>query len=703
MSAPDAARAVGAELRSDGAAVQAPSAASPFAPFAPPQFLFGGDWSPEQWDRATWHEDIALMQRAKVNTVSLGIFSWSSLEPSEGVYETGWLEEVIDLLTEAGIGFFLATPTASPPPWFTRAHPEAMPVRPDGVRLTHGSRDTYAISAPAYRAASRAIARMLAERFGDHPGLRGWHLHNEYGTLDHGPEAARAFRTWLRARYGTLEELNRQWTTAFWSQGYGEWEEITPPRTTQYLHNPAQQIDFRRFSSDEMLAAMGEQRGEIRAAGSRAPVTTNFMLPSWNHLEQWSWADELDVVSIDHYLDTTGPDAETHIAYGGDLTRSWSGGPWVLMEQNASGIRIGDRTLAKSRRQTIRHSLGYLARGSQSSLFFQWRASAGGSEQWHSGLVPHAGGSTRRFETVCELGALLEQITPAVSLPADGPLIAAEVGILWHADGWWALETPHLPSDAISYSDEVRATHRSFWRAGIPTDFVRPGADASGYRLLVVPCLYPLSETQVAWLEDYVAGGGELVVTYLSGISDPSLRIVPGGYPGRLRDLLGVRVEEMLPLPAGEQVALDTGAVVEEWTELLEAVDAQPLALYSHDELRGRPAITRAARGKGHAVYLSARLRQDSRDAFLAETAARLGISATLTGAAERGLEAVRRRGDGADFLFLLHHGAEPVTVRGAGTDLVSGSSAARGLAVEPGGWAVIALAPDAPVEIVHG
>jgi len=673
------------------------------AGFAPPSLLFGGDWSPEQWDRGTWREDIALMRRAEVNTVSLGIFSWSALEPSEGVYETGWLEEVIDLLTEAGIGFFLATPTASPPPWFTLAHPEAMPVTAEGVRLTHGSRDTYAVSAPAYREASRRIARMLAERFGHHPGLRGWHLHNEYGTLDHGPAAARAFRTWLQARYGSLEELNAQWTTAFWSQGYGDWEEITPPRTTQYLHNPAQLIDFRRFSSDEMRAAMCEQRDEIRAAGSTAPVTTNFMLPTWNHLEQWGWAEELDVVSIDHYLDTSGPDAEAHIAYGSDLTRSWSGGPWVLMEQNASGISLGDRTVTKSPQRMIRHSLGYIARGSQSSLFFQWRASLGGAEQWHSGLVPHAGGSTRRFEAVCELGSVLERIAPVVELPADGPLVAAEVGILWHADGWWALETPHLPSDAISYSAEVRATHRSFWRAGIPTDFVRPGAEASRYRLLVVPCLYPLSDEQITWLERYVAGGGELLVTFLSGISDESLRVVPGGYPGRLRDLLGVRVEEMLPLAAGEESALDTGAVVEEWTELVEAIDAEVLARYTHGELRGLPAITRAARGDGHAVYLSARLRQGSRDAFLAETAERLGITPTLPGAAERRLEVVRRRGDGRDHVFLLHHGTEPVRVRAAGEDLVSGLDAAGGLEIAAGGWAVLSLASGTGLEIMGG
>src|SRR5699024_2575020 len=204
-------------------------------------------------------------------------------------------------------------------------------------------------------------------------------------------------------------------------------------------------------------------------------------------------------VSLDHYLDTTGPDAEAHVAYGSDLARFWSGGPWVLMEHNAAGIALGDRTVVKSAQRMLRHPLGYIARGSQSSLFFQWWASCGDADQWHSALVPHARGSTARFEAVCELGSLLERIARAAALPADGPLVAADVGFLWHADGWWALETPHLPSDAISYSEEVRATHRSFWRTGIPTDFVRPGADASRYRLLVVPCLYPLSDEQITW------------------------------------------------------------------------------------------------------------------------------------------------------------------------------------------------------------
>jgi beta-galactosidase len=670
--------------------------------FAPGRVLFGGDWSPEQWDPATWDEDLALMREARVNTVTLGVFSWSRLEPTEGAFVTDWLDEVLERLTADGIGFFLATPTASPPPWFTRAHPDALPVRPDGTRLTHGSRDTYAISAPAYREASRRIARRLAERYGTHPGLRGWHVHNEYGTLDHGPHAERAFRTWLERRHGTVEALNTAWSTAFWSQGYSSFEEITPPRATQYLPNPAQAIDFRRFSSDEMLAAMVEQREEIRAAGSTAPVTTNFMLPTWNHLEQWSWAEQEDVVSLDHYLDTVGPDAEAHVAYGSDLARSWSGGPWVLMEQNATGIRVDGRTLAKGEDRMIRHCLGYIARGAQSSLFFQWRQSAGGAEQWHGALVPHAGRRSRIVESVVRLGGLLERLAPVAALPAEGPLVSAEVGILWHADGWWALETPDLPSSHLSYSAEVRAAHRSFWRAGIPVDFVRPLADLSRHRLLVLAAQYPLDDAQVTWLEEYVAGGGELVVTYLSGLADEHLRVATGGYPGRLRDLLGVRGQELLPLPAGERIRLSDGSGAEEWTELLEAVDAEVLATYTHGDLAGLPAITRARRGAGGAVYVSAGWTQEARDARLAELAAGLGIRPTLPGAAAAGLEAVRRRGDGADHVFLLHHGERPVTVRAPGEDLLTGASAREGLRLPAGGAAVLSLAPSAPIDLLE-
>ncbi|NLP83112.1 beta-galactosidase [Microbacterium sp. CFH 90308] len=650
-------------------------------PFSPGRLLFGGDYNPEQWPREVWAEDIALMKRAKVNTVTIGVFSWAALEPREGEFDASWLDDIIAMLTDAGIGFFLATPTASPPPWFTVAHPDALPLRADGTPVLHGSRDTYAISAPAYRSAARRVARFLADRYGRHTGLRGWHIHNEYGTIDHGPHAARAFRVWLQEKYGTLDELNAAWYTAFWSQRYGSWDEILPPQQTQYLHNPAQLVDFKRFCSDEMLAAFREQVDEIRSTGSPAPMTTNFMLPTWNHLEQWAWSDAQDFVSVDHYLDTPGPDGETHVAYGSDLTRSWAGGPWVLMEQNATGIRVGDRTFVKETDRMIRNSIGYIARGSQSSLFFQWRAGAAGSEVWHGAMVPHAGGDSRSFEAIVRLGEMLEQIGEVAEPPADGRVLEAEIGIVWHAEGWWSLETPHLPTDALDYADEVRATHRSFWRAGLPVDFVRPGADAGRYRLLVVPALYAMHPDTAAWLAEYAASGGHVVISFFTGVADPSQQVVRGGYPGMLRDLLGIRVEEIRPLADDERIALSGGVEGELWSERVHLEGADAVATYASGPLAGSPAITRRSHGAGTATYISTRLTQPARDALLAELASARGIRPTVPGAIALGVEAVRRRGAASDYLFLLHHGDAPVRVQGRGTDLISGAADAFTLA----------------------
>ncbi|MCW4456995.1 beta-galactosidase [Microbacterium sp. MPKO10] len=661
--------------------------------YNPGRLLYGGDYNPEQWPREVWAEDIELMRSARINTVSIGIFSWAMLEPREGEYEAGWLDEIIDQLHDAGIGFFLATPTASPPPWFTRVHPDALPVRSDGTQLSHGSRDTYAISAPAYRAASRSIARFLAERYGHHPGLRGWHVHNEYGTIDYGPHAAVAFRRWLRAKYGTLDDLNTAWTTAFWSQRYSDWEDVLPPRATQYLHNPAQAVDFKRFNSDEMLAAFSEQKAEIEASGSHAPVTTNFMLPTWNHLEQWSWSAAQDAVSIDHYLDTDGPDGETHVAYGADLTRSWAHGPWLLMEQNATGIRMGDRTILKEPDRMIRNSLGYIARGSQSSLFFQWRASAGGSEFWHGALVPHAGGSSRAFDAVIELGGILEAISEVAEPPVDGRLIESDVAIVWDAEGWWSTETPHLPNDALSYSEEVRATHRAFWRSGVSVDFVRAGDDVSRYRLVIVPSMFAMSEDAAAWASAYVTSGGQLVVQFFSGVADLNQSVITGGYPGRLRELLGVRVEEIRPLHDGETVELSGALQGELWSERVHSEGAVPVAEYSAGTLAGMPAVTRNTVGAGTATYLSTRLTQQSRDAFYAALCDELGIAEVLPGASALGVEAVRRRGARGDYLFLLHHGTAPVTVSGAGDELISGTTIGPetdAFSLPPGSVAVI-------------
>ncbi|MFJ9181373.1 beta-galactosidase [Streptomyces sp. NPDC102360] len=514
------------------------------------------------------------------------------------------------------------------------------------------------------------IARKLAERYGAHPALRGWHVHNEYGSLDHSDHAAAAFRRWLRERYGTLQELNTRWSTAFWSQRYGDWAEILPPRQTQYMHNPTHAMDFRRFSADEFRDAYAEQVAEIRAAGSTAGVTTNFMLPDWNHLDHWSWRPHLDTVSIDHYLDTTGAPGETHVAYAGDLARSWAGGkPWLLMEQGTTQIALRDRHAAKWPDRVLRNTLSYLARGSQGAPFFQWRASTGGSETWHGGMVPHAGPDTERFESVVRLGDTLRRLAEVAEPPAEGPVVEADVAILWEADGWWALENDGLPSTRLSFPEAVRRTHAALWKSGIPADFVPADADLSRYRVLLVPSMMPVAAELAGRWRQFTESGGTLVIGYFTGMTDEHLHVVRGGYPGALREVLGIRTTELCPLGEDEHVHLDDGTLATRWSEYIELHGAEAMVRYQGGVLDGRPAVTRHPVGDGQAWYVSSHLSEDALRRLLDGVCERAGVTPTVVDLPDD-VEAVRRRGREHTYLFVLNHSTSPLRITGGEREL---------------------------------
>ncbi|WP_433159332.1 beta-galactosidase [Kribbella sp. CA-247076] len=632
---------------------------------------YGGDYNPEQWDPSVWREDVDLMRRAGVNLVTVGVFAWSSLEPSPGEYRFGWLDRVLDLLHSGGVQVDLATPTASPPPWFSRLHPEALPVTADGVRLTHGSRDTYCACAPAYRAAAEGIARVLVDRYEDHPALAMWHVHNEYGTVCYCPLAAERFREWLRERYGSLDRLNAAWTTAFWSQGYADWQDVEPPRRTQYLVNPTHYLDYRRFWSDELLAAYLEQKAVIRDRSS-LPVTTNFVFGGWVPVNHARWAAEVDVVAIDHYPTRTDRGAEEQTAFGADLARSWAGGrPWLLMEQAAGTLNDGKRLHTKEPGRMARHSLSHIARGSAGALFFQWRASRGGSEMYHSALVPHAGPSSRIFREVAELGTAL----PSLAELGDAEVVA-DVAVLWDVECWWAMQGTHLPSSSLDYLSAVQDAHRHFWRAGVTVDFADPSADLSSYRLVVVPSLYLISDEAAASLAAYVESGGHLVVGYFSGIVDPDAQVRLGGYPGAFTSLLGARVEEFHPLPEDGEVELSSGGRGRVWSEDVEAVSAEVVDRYVGGVLDGKPAITRRDAGAGTAWYVS--------------TSIDFETAAGLFGLTRSAVETVRRRSGETTWTFLFNHDEAEVVVPVDGVELISGAAVHGSLTVPGGGVAVV-------------
>jgi beta-galactosidase len=641
---------------------------------------YGGDYNPEQWSPEVWKDDVALMRQAGVNLATVGVFAWSSLEPEPGRYEFGWLDQVMDLLADGGVQVNLATPTASPPPWFGLAHPDALPVRADGVRLTHGSRDTYCACAPAYREAAAGIARALGERYAGHPALAMWHVHNEYGTVCYCDHAASSFRRWLLARYGELDRLNAAWTTAFWSQGYSSWEEIQPPRATQYLVNPTQALDFRRFWSDELLAAYREQKEILRGFTPDLPVTTNFVFGAWVPVDHARWAAEVDLVAIDHYPGEAGRGAEEQTAFGADLARSWAGGrSWLLMEQAAGSVNTGTRLHTKKPGRMTRHSLAHVARGSKGALFFQWRASRGGAEMWHSALVPHAGADSRRFREVVKLGALLPRLAEI-----DGSAVRADIAVLWDVESWWAMQATHLPSSELDYLAAVQAAHRQLWAAGVGVDLPGPRADLSSYRLVVVPSLYLVSAEAAASIARYVEGGGHVLVTYFSGIVNEDAQVWLGGYPGAFAELLGVRVEEFHPVAEAELASGGRGRV---WSEDVQLAGAEVIDRYAGGVLDGSPAVTRHAYGEGIAWYVSTQLEDDAYRALLEQALRGAGIELPDLPA---GVELVRREADGTTWTFLINHGDAEAVVPAEGWDLVSGAEVSGNLVLPAGGQAVV-------------
>jgi beta-galactosidase len=657
-----------------------------------PGIAYGGDYNPEQWPEEVWAEDMRLMREAGVSMVSVGIFSWALLEPSEGVHDFSRMDRILDLLHENGIAADLATPTAAPPAWFFQAHPEALPVDKDGRTLSYGSRQTFCPSSPAYREAALRIARVLGERYADHPAVVMWHIHNEYGC--HNAEcycdtSAAAFRVWLRAKYADdLTALNNAWGTTFWSQWYYDWDEIIPPRATGAVPSPTHQLDWRRFCSDELLSLCKAEREVLLAAAPATPATTNFMVMyNFDALDYWRWAPELDIVSNDHYLQSTDPESQIDIALSGDLVRSLAGGrPWLLMEHSTGAVNWQPVNRAKTAGELRRNALSHVARGADGIAYFQWRAARAGAEQWHSAMLPHAGTDSQIWRDVVRLGADLRSLAEV-----RGSEGVAEVAVVWDWSAWWAVEFPSQPSEEVRFQDLVRAWYEPLWRAGVAVDFVRPDADLSSYRLVLAPSLYLVDDAGAANLTGFASAGGTLVVGFHSGAVDENCHVRLCGYPGAFREALGVRTDEPFPLLPGESVGLSDGGTAGLWSERVALAGAEAVASYTDGPLTGVPAVTRNEFGSGTAWYVATRPDPATLASLLDRIRAEAGVRPVR--ATPEGVEAMLRRGPDADYLFLVNHGEEAAEVEVAAnaTELLKGAPVEAGsLKVAAGDVAVV-------------
>ncbi len=626
-----------------------------------PFLWHGGDYNPEQWSREVWQEDFKLMRQAGITAATVGVFSWVSLQPAEDKFTFEWLDEILDGLHANGIRAILATPSAAQPAWVSAAYPDVLRSDEHGIRHPHGQRVNYCPNSPDYRRLSGNIARALAERYKDHPALLLWHVSNEYGGVCTCETCAAKFREWLKAKYGTLDELNARWWTAFWGHTYTDWSQIMPPLEGGETLTHGLNVDYFRFMSESQLDCFRNERDILRSITPDIPITTNLM-GAYKPLDYRRWAPEMDVVAWDCYPRPNQSSGE--IAFLHDLTRGLKDGqPFLLMEQTPSSQNW--QAINALKRPGVLRLWSYLAvaHGADSVLYFQWRRGRGGCEKLHGAVVEHNGRSdTRVFREVSQIGAELGQLGDSIV----GAGVDARVAILFDWDNWHALDDAVGPISDKRYVNTVTRHYLAFYRQNVPVDVVFPDSDFGKYDVLVAPMIYMLKPGFAEKVEAFVADGGTFVTTTLSGLVDETDLAFENGYPGELAKVLGIRVEEIDALYEDQTnriIMSDRSAVYRgsRLADLLHAETAEVIATYGDDFYAGMPVVTRNAFGTGEAYYLAT----DPDDAFLdrlyGDVTRKHGIAPALN--VPRGVEVAVRQKEGSPILFVLNHTAQAVTI----------------------------------------
>ncbi|MGW5557117.1 beta-galactosidase [Micromonospora sp. NPDC003944] len=666
---------------------------------------FGGDYNPEQWPEDVWKQDYRLFDSARIDLVTLGVFDWALTQPAEGTYDFALLDKIVERASAEGRGICLATGTGAHPPWLAKAYPEVTRTDFEGRKHRFGQRHNSCPSSPVFRRLSTELARRVARRYADTPAVLAWHVGNEYGGACYCALCAAGFRDWLRNRYGSLDELNEAWYTTFWAHTFTDWDEIEAPsaltehwRGPDHTAFPGITLDYLRFTSDAMLTNFRDEKAAIRESSPTLPVTTNFM-GMYRPIDYHRWAPHLDFVSWDNYPPDDGSAARMALTH--DLMRGLKDGqPFWLMEQTPSFTACRDVNPLKRPGLMRLWSWQAVAHGADAVLFFQLRASRGGSEKYHGAVIGHAGRSdTRVFREVAKLGAELERLGPA-TLGARTP---ARVALLFDWDSWWALELSDGPSRLVRYQQVVLAYHRALWDAGVDLDVVAVTADLSHYDVVVAPALHLLKGDLPQRLEAVAARGGSVLTTYLSGRVDENDQVFLMDVPGPLGQLMGVRVDEWDARgpEAVNPVRLDDGTESLDVDarllfELVVPQGAQVVGTYQADFYAGTPAVTRNSFGAGDGWYVAAGLDQAGVSWVVRQVLARHDLLGPYPDVPD--LEsAVRVAADGSRLLFLLNHSAEPVevTARASGVDLLSGDRTVAGAALRLPAYGVVVLEED--------
>lgn len=631
-----------------------------------PKMFYGGDYNPEQWDHETHLEDLRMFQLAGIDIATINVFSWALIQPDEVTYRFEELDQLINRLYENGVYICLATSTAAHPAWMAKKYPDVLRVDADGRKRKFGGRHNSCPNSPTYRKYAEKIADKLAERYKDHPAVLVWHISNEYGGDCYCDNCEKAFRVYLKERYQTLERVNQAWNTNFWGHTFYDWDEIVlPSNLSEHWGNNNStfqgiSLDYSRFNSDSMLDCYLLEYDAIKKHIPDSVVTTNLM-GFFKQLDYFKWAKHMDIVSWDSYPGLATPVSFTAMAH--DLMRGLKDGqPFMLMEQTPSQQNWQPYNSLKRPGVMRLWSYQSVAHGADTIMFFQLRRSIGACEKYHGAVIEHAGHeNTRVFREVAELGKEL-QILGDTTLDAS---VESKVAIVFDWDNWWAIEKSSGPTVALNYVDQIHKYYAAFFRRNIQVDIISVDTDISKYDIVLAPVLYMVKPGFAAKLEKYVEAGGTFLTTFFSGIVNENDLVTTGGYPGELRKLLGIWVEEidaLLPEQKNRIVLKEAyGDLKGEYgcgmlCDLLHSEGAEVIAEYGDDFYKGMPVVTRNTFGQGEAWYVASDPDERFLDGLLGQLAAAKNVESLLE--TPEGVEVSARTKDGKPYLFVMNHNA---------------------------------------------
>ena len=675
-----------------------------FAPATPkfPHMLHGGDYNPEQWldQPEVLEEDIRLFRKAHINCVSLGIFSWAKLEPEEGVYDFGWLDEIIDRLYANGIYTVLATPSGARPQWLAQKYPEVLRVRPDGLRNFYGHRQNHCYTSPLYREKVTQIDTLLAEHYANHPAVILWHISNEFGGECHCELCQAAFREWVQKKYGTLDKLNHAWWANFWSHTYTDWSQVHSPSPVGETSVHGLDLDWRRFVTYQTVDFMKTEIAAVKAVNPDIPVTTNMMTMYTYELNYFAFRDALDVISWDNYPEWHNPymgneEVAKDCAMTHDMMRSLQKKPFLLMECTPNATNWQGVSKLKKPGMHQLSVIEAVAHGADSGQYFQLRQSRGSCEKFHSAVISNTGTeNTRTFREVTDIGAVLEQLSDRVY----GSGTPAETAILFDTENKWALDKCQGPRNiGLDYFGNIRRNYSYFWKNGINVDIIDSTFDLSGYKLVIAPMLYLFQDGIQEKLRRFVRDGGTLVTTCFTGVvNDTDLSFLGEATEDKLSDVLGLWVEEVDSLYDCESNRTTWNGKsysLKELCEICHPTTCETLAVYETDFYAGKPVLTKNQFGKGVAYHVSASADTDFFHALYAKLAAACDLTYAIRTAVPDGVSLTWRQSDTEKLIFVQNFGdsAAAVQLDQPYENVLSGETVSGSLNIEKYGFAVLA------------